>query len=243
MMKKGRSKKAIGKSADTLCECDSILKFKTLRAFSCLLPFTLLLLFGSSCRSSQTENSQFGIVVVNAPAAGQVRRVLVSEGAQVSAGAPIVEIAVEGEAPAAAPAPSPGESADQRAARNIKAAEANIEAARAEVVKHEAEVARLTPLVASGQVPQAQLDAERALYEQAQRRLQQAQDASKQAQSELLTARQPGAQANTTQPSAPRIETVMARATSAGTVAVISARVGDRVSSGQPLATLRTDAH
>lgn len=209
--------------------------------FLSLLPsaFLLLPLFISGCGSSQTESSQdTGVVVINAPAAGQVRRILVNEGSLVSAGSPIVEIAVEQQAPVAAP--SPGESADARAARNIKAAEAAIEAARAEVVRHEAEVMRLTPLVASGQASQAQLDAARSLYEQAQRRLQQAQDASKQAQAELLRARQPGAQANTAQPSVPRVEMVMARATSSGTVAVISARVGDRVTNGQPLATLRS---
>lgn len=197
-------------------------------------------LLNTSCRTTQTENSQYGIVVVNAPATGVVRRVLVSEGAQVTEGAALFEIEVERQSPAAAP--SPGESADQRAARSIKTAEAEIEAARAEVVKHEAEVQRLTPLVASGQATQAQLDAERSLYEQAQRRLQQAQDASKRAQSELLTARQPGAQANAAQTSVPRVEMVVARAASAGTVAVISVRVGDRVASGQALATLRTGA-
>ena len=209
----------------------------------CALPALVFssLLLGASCSSStQTENSQNGVVVVSAPEAGQVRRILVSEGAVVNEGTPLFEIAVERQS--AAPAASPGESADARAARNIKAAEAAIEAARAEVVKHEAEVIRLTPLVASGQAPQAQLDAERSLYEQAQRKLQQAQDASRQAQSDLLTARQPGAQANANQASVPRTEIVSARASHAGTVAVISARVGDRVTSGQPLATLRTTA-
>jgi multidrug resistance efflux pump len=200
--------------------------------------FSVLAVF-AACRSSQTENSQYGVVVVNAPAAGEVRRVLVGEGVGVKQGSALIEIAVERKD--AAPAPSPGESAASRAASKTKAAESAIDAARAEVVRHEAEVLRLTPLVASGQVPQAQLDAERSLYEQAQRRLQQAQDASKQAQSELSAARQPGAQADTQRPSVPRVETVYARATSDGTVAVISVRVGDKVTQGQPLATLRTD--
>lgn len=199
-----------------------------------------LLLTVNACRSSQTEDSQYGIVVVNAPAAGEVRRVLASEGTQVSEATPLFEIKIERPAPAVTP--SPGESADARATRGIKAAQAAIETARAEVVRHEAEVERLTPLVAAGQVPQAQLDAERALYEQAQRRLQQAQDASKQAQTELLAARQPGAESNVAQSSAPVTETVVVRAGKVGTVAVISARVGDRVTSGQPLATLRTNA-
>jgi multidrug resistance efflux pump len=217
----------------TLSPLNKMLRLAALSA----LAFNSLLL-GAACRSSQTETSRNGVIVISAPEAGQVRRILVSEGAVVSEGAPLFEIVVERQA--AAPAPSPGESADARAARNIKATEAAIDAARAEVVKHEAEVIRLTPLVASGQAPQAQLDAERSLYEQAQRRLQQAQDASRQAQSELLAARQPGAQANAKQASVPRTDIVSARATSAGTVAVISIRVGDRVTSGQPLATLRT---
>lgn len=221
---RARSKKAKGKRPKLR---------RSLSLTLCLLPLAFL-----SCRSS--ENSQGGIVVVNAPAAGQVRRVLVNEGSVVSEGAPVVEIAVEREAPAVAP--SPGESADARAARGIKNAEAEIEAARAEVVRHEAEVIRLTPLVASGQVPQSQLDAERSLYEQAQRRLQQAQDASRQAQTELLASRQPAAKGNAAQNTAPRIEMVFARATSAGTIAVISARAGERVTQGQPLATLRTSS-
>ncbi|MBD0373459.1 MAG: HlyD family efflux transporter periplasmic adaptor subunit [Pyrinomonadaceae bacterium] len=215
----------------------NLLKLAALSA----LAFSFLLM-SAACHSSssETESSQDGVIVINAPAAGEVRRVLVNEGAVVNRGAPLFEIAVEREA--AAPAPSPGESADARAARNFKASEAAIDAARAEVVKHEAEVLRLTPLVANGQAPQAQLDAERSLYEQAQRRLQQAQDASKQAQADLLRARQPGAQSNIAQAAVPRLETVVARATSAGTVAVISARPGDRVTLGQPLATLRTSS-
>lgn len=209
-----------------------------------LLPSALLLLplAFTACASSRTEVGQdTGVVVINSPAAGQVRRILVNEGSVVRAGSPLIEIMVETQV--AAPQPSPGESADARAARNIRSAEAAIEAARAEVVRHEAEVLRLTPLVAAGQASQAQLDAARSLYEQAQRRLQQAQDASKQAQSELLRARQPGAsQSNAAPVSVPSVEMVMARATSNGTVAVISARVGDRVTSGQPLATIRASS-
>jgi multidrug resistance efflux pump len=217
------------------------LRTKLLRSAALLMLAFSLPVLTTSCRSSQTDNSQYGVVVVSAPAAGQVRRVLIGEGAEVREGTPIVEIAVERQEESAA-APSPGESADARAGRNLKAAEAAIEAARAEVVKHEAEVLRLTPLVSSGQAPQAQLDAARALYEQAQRRLQQAQDASRQAQGELLRARQPGAQtANSAPSTVPRVEMVMARATAAGTVAVISTRAGDRVTAGQPLATLRTN--
>ncbi|MDX6271671.1 MAG: hypothetical protein QOD28_2894, partial [Acidobacteriota bacterium] len=125
-----------------------------------------------------------------------------------------------------------------RAGRNIDAAQARIEAARAETVRAEVEVQRLTPLVAAGDAQQAQLDGARAEYERAQRRLQEAQGAAQDAQSGLVAARrQP--QTNAPAPVAPAEQIVAAEATSAGTVSVVSARVGDRVTAGQPLATLR----
>jgi biotin carboxyl carrier protein len=176
--------------------------------------------------------------VVNAPAAGEVRRVLVSEGAEINAGTPVVEIVVIEQTAIATP--TPGETAETRAIRSTRASQAEIEAARAEVVKQEAEVMRLTPLVASGEIPQAHLDGARTLFEQAQQRLQRAQDAEKQAQGELIAARQPGAQTSPAQTSVPRERIVMAEASSGGTVAVISVKAGDRVASGQVLATLRS---
>ncbi|HEY0083796.1 MAG TPA: hypothetical protein VGB61_13465, partial [Pyrinomonadaceae bacterium] len=125
-----------------------------------------------------------------------------------------------------------------RAGKNIGAAQAGITAARAEAVRAEVEVQRLTPLVASGDVPQAQLDGARAEYERAQRRLQEAQGAAANAQSGLVAARrQP--QNTTAAPTAPAEQLVVAEATSAGTVSAVSARPGDRVTAGQPLATLR----
>jgi multidrug resistance efflux pump len=195
----------------------------------------------AACSSSQAPdaNQQYGIIVVNAPAAGEVRRILVSEGVQVSVGAPIAEIAVESQTQIA---PTPGESIESQAARNIKSSQGEIEAARNEVVKHEAEVQRLTPLVASGEASPAQLDGERSLYERAQQRLQKAKDAEQQAQVELRVARQPGAQTSISQQPAPHEQIVVARASSEGTVAVISARVGAHVTNGQPLATLRANA-
>ncbi len=184
------------------------------------------------------ESAARGVVVVNAPAAGVVRRVIAREGMAVAEGAPIVEIAVQTEGPA--PTPTPGESAEARAAGNFKSADAEIEAARAEVVRHDAEVRRLEPLVASGESPQAQLDAERALYERAQQRLQKAQDAKQGAEGELRAARSQPRTATTTAP-APREQVMAAVASSSGTVSVVSVRVGDRVKAGQPVATLRAN--
>lgn len=192
---------------------------------------------GGTANSSEAR----GVIIVNAPATGEVRRVLAREGMQVNEGAAIVEIVVRTEAPAAA-APSPGESAEARAARTYQAADSEIEAARAEAVRHEAEVERLTPLVASGEASAAQLDGERALYERAQQHLQQAQAAKKNAENGLLTARQSSQnQAGTTAAPIPREQIVTANATSAGTVSVINAKVGQKVTIGQPLATLRAD--
>jgi multidrug efflux pump subunit AcrA (membrane-fusion protein) len=201
-----------------------------------------LLLLTVACRSTKEQGAPSSIIVVSAPSAGIVRRVVVAEGVRVEAGTPIVEIAVPVERPAVTP--SPGESAESLAVRNVRSAGAEIEAARAEVVRHEAEVSRLTPLVTSGEASQAQLDGERALYERAQQRLQKAQEAERSAQTGLLAARQPGmtTQANSAAPApAPREQIVSAQASSAGTVRVINARVGDRVTAGQPLATLSTD--
>lgn len=199
----------------------------------------LVVAAASACKSSSTTSDTSGVIVVNAPAAGEVRRILVSEGVSVSAGAPIVEIAVQAEAPSVAP--TPGESAEARASRQLKAADSEIEAARAEAVKHDAEVQRLTPLVESGQASPAQLEGERALFERAEQRLQKAQDAKRNAESGLLSARQPGQNQASAPPSAPSEKIVAATATSAGTVSVINTRVGERVKAGQPLATLRSN--
>lgn len=191
--------------------------------------------------SSDGEAGRGGIVIVNAPAAGEVRRVLVREGMVVGAGTPVVEIAVRTETQTSVPL-KPEEDPVARAGRNVGAAQAGIEAARAEAVRAEVEVQRLTPLVATGDAPQAQLDGARADYERAQRRLQEAQSASQDAQSGLVAARQQQPRNSAaSQPVAapPQEQIVMAQTTSAGTVSVVSARVGDRVTQGQPLATLR----
>jgi multidrug resistance efflux pump len=205
-----------------------------------LLALALLLtLAGAACRSSGTDdNDSSGIVVVSAPAAGVVKRVLVSEGVKVASGAGIVEIAL----PAPAPAPeAPGESPRARAARTYQSANAEIDAARAEVVRHEAEIQRLSPLVASGQASQGELDGERALYEHAQQRLQRAQTAARDAQTGLVVAQEPGAALQTNASPPPREQLVTANTTSRGVVTVISVRPGDRVTQGQPVATLRAE--
>ncbi|MBA3320912.1 MAG: hypothetical protein H0T45_05630 [Pyrinomonadaceae bacterium] len=211
-----------------------------------LLLLTGALVVFAACQSSGDDNETDvarGIVIVNAPAAGEVRRVFVREGMTVSAGAPVVEIAVRTETPGGVPPPGPTEDPQARARRGIATAQEGIEAARTEVVRTEVEVQRLTPLAASGDVPQAQLDGARAQYERAQQQLRRAQASAQDAQSGLVAARQqpqqfPNSVATTPSPSE---RLVMAATPSAGTVSAINARVGDRVTAGQPLATLRDE--
>lgn len=208
------------------------------RRFIALLLVCAALLCASGCRSRDANAGESaGVIVVNAPASGEVRRVLASEGARVPEGAAIIEIAVRDESTVAQAQPTDDPQA--RAARSITTAQSEIEAARAEVVRTQVEVQRLTPLVSAGQASQGELDGANALYYRAQQRLQRAQESAQGAQSGLITARQQGAASATQAVPAERI--VTARATSAGTVSVISARAGDRVTMGQPLATLRAD--
>lgn len=215
-----------------------VLKLKAALYYALALIVFVALAASVGCRASGGANEAArGIIIVNAPAAGEVRRVLVREGMVVNEGTPVVEIAVRTEAQQGAPA-TQAEDPVARAGKNIGAAQANIEAARAEAVRAEVEVQRLTPLVASGDVPQAQLDGARADYERAQRRLQEAQGAAANAQSGLVAARQQPRNPVAATP-APSEKIVVAEATSAGTVSVVNARPGDRVTAGQPLATLR----
>ena len=208
-------------------------------AFIKLLLALVLTAAASGCRSTGGDDEESsGIIVVSAPADGVVKRVLVSEGVKVAQGAGIVEITL----PTAAPAPeAQGENPQQRAARTYQSANSEVDAARAEVVKHEAEVQRLTPLVASGQASQGELDGERALYERAQQRLQRAQTAARDAQTGLVVAQQPAATHQPGTQATPLEKLVTANTTSAGTVTVISVRPGDRVTQGQPVATLRAE--
>jgi multidrug resistance efflux pump len=204
--------------------------------------FVLIALVASSaCQSSVSTNESEarGVIIVNAPATGEIRRVLVREGMSVNKDAPIVEIAVRTEAPSR-PQETQREDPQARAARNVQATQAEIEAARADAVRAEVEMQRLTPLVASGDAPQAQLDAARAEFDRAQQRLQRAQASAQEAQNGLVAARQQS-QNSSTVTMTPTEQIVTARTSSAGTVSVINARVGEQVAAGQPLATLRAE--
>jgi len=201
---------------------------------------TLALLAPSACGGSGDKSKGGegrGVVVVNAPAAGVVKRVLVSEGAAVGEGDPVVEIVVQTEQ--RGPERKMDEDPVARAAQVIQSSEAEIEAARSEVVRAEVEVQRLTPLVAAGQASQGELDGARADYDRAQQRLQRAQGAAQSAQGGLVAARQQARNRAQAPAPAPAEQVAQARASSAGTVTVVSVKPGDRVTQGQPVATLR----
>ncbi len=159
------------------------------------------------------------------------------EGVAVNEGAAVLEIAVAGEMQNNARAQA--EDPLARAGRNVAASQSEIEAARAEVVRYEVEVQRLTPLVASGQSSQGELDGARAMFERAQQRLRKAQDTERGAQAGVVVARQQAQNPAAAPLPAPSEQIVIARATSAGTVSIINVRPGERVTAGQPLATLR----
>jgi multidrug resistance efflux pump len=213
--------------------CVNSFSFKAANVLVLMMLFVVCIACSACGRKDQSQN----IIIVSAPVAGEIRRVMVREGMQVVADQTIAEIAVYATAQSTPLAQV--EDRQARAARSIQAANAEIEAARAEVVRHEVEVQRLTVLVASGQASQGDLDGERALYDQAQQRFQKARNAAQEAQAGLIAARQPDF-ASATPFATPLAETVMVRAGNSGIVTAIAARVGERVTAGQPLATLRS---
>jgi len=91
----------------------------------------LSFLIASVCQSTKQSDNLTGIVVVNSPADGRVKCIVVAEGVHVEQGTPIVEIAVQSEANALATQARDGSEA--KAISSYQSADAAIEAARAEV--------------------------------------------------------------------------------------------------------------
>jgi multidrug efflux pump subunit AcrA (membrane-fusion protein) len=201
-----------------------------------LLSLCLFVAAVTACRSSGSGEKPRGLVVVNATATGVVRRVLASEGAAINENAVVLEIAVEPETRASQQPQTDDSQAQAQAASAMTQRE--IQADEAEVQRAAVEVQRIQSLVASGAASQAQLDAARAQYQQAQEKLQRAKDAAQSAQRNLI-AQQGRAQ---TQPSPKPSEKLIAvQAPSSGIVRVISVRAGQRVTTGQPIATITAD--
>lgn len=191
----------------------------------------------SSLRSSRIRESETpsNLVVLNAPTSGTVRRVLVSEGLPISAGAPVIEIAVQQQQAEPTSTVDPLGQAQARARTVQQQTAALEEAAQRAAV----EVQRVGSLVAGGAAPQPQLDAAQAVYQRAQERLQQAR-AGTQAVQRTIDAKRGNLGA--AQAAVAPAETIVAvRASAPGTLRVVSVRVGQQVRVGQPLATVSTD--
>ena len=194
--------------------------------FGTALFITLCIVF-AGCGRRPTSETPPNLIVLNAPSSGTVRRVLVGEGIRVESGAPVIEIAIE---TASAP-PTNANNSRNDVPSNPRT---NIENLQREVERTAVEVARVESLVASNNAPQAQLDAARVEYQRAQERLQVARLSSRPTVNRSVPQGGNSINANSTQ----REEVTYLRATTAGTVRVISVRAGQRVVAGQPLVTL-----
>ncbi|MCP9492818.1 MAG: hypothetical protein MSG64_00015 [Pyrinomonadaceae bacterium MAG19_C2-C3] len=187
-----------------------------------------------ACGSRTTNNNatRENLIVVNAPTAGVVRRVIAREGLPAREGAMLLEISVETPADASNSAASNLNNAMSEAAeraRQIANSRTRVDAATHNKERTAIEVARVESLVAAGQAPQSQLDAARAEFQRAQE------------QAQVPTV---GVVVPTSRPSvAPEVESkiVVVRVPANGTMRVISVKTGDRVRVNQPLATLTVE--
>jgi multidrug efflux pump subunit AcrA (membrane-fusion protein) len=188
----------------------------------------------SSCRKTGEGSGVNNLAVINAPVTGQVRRVLVREGARVNEGTTIIEIAVQraaqGSQGATVDPQSQSRAAVETSLKEIVEAEADAQRALVDVQRAEQSVA-------SGLGSQADVEAARARNQVAQQRLDELRGKAQTARDNLTFQRGRNAPA----PAAPREEIVAVQVTAPGTVRAISSRVGQQVTQGQPLATVLTD--
>ncbi len=199
-----------------------------------LFPFAAVVFAcGAACHSANDNNATGEIFVVKSPTDGTISQILVSEGAAIRKDAGIVEIETRG----TSEKPLPENDSRPPLTATVQQSQKDVEAARREVERASVEVQRVEPLVASNSVPPAQLDAARADFQKAQERLQNALDQEKARETDLLVEQSRGA-SSTSQAAPPSTRTVVARVPIAGTLKVLNARVGQKVKTGQPLATV-----
>jgi multidrug resistance efflux pump len=173
------------------------------------------LAFIAACHSSENPKAD---VVVNAPASGIVRSILVGDGAAIEKDAAIIEIAVTSQNSA-----SQNEQSDKAAAL----ARSDEIAAEAEAKRTTAELHRIEPLVKRGLASQSELDKARAQDQDSQTRLARARERVNSA----------GQQAN--QRSGVHNEEIVAvRAPATGRIREINVLAGQQVTAGQPLVRL-----
>ena len=202
---------------------------KFYRVFS-LLPIVIAMIVAGACRS-ETSDTPTGLIVINAPVAGKVQRILVSEGMSVQENTTLIEIRVLSNPPV-----SSG-NGNQQIPQSAPNPQVEAKIAEEDLQRASVELQRIEPLVSTGGAPQAHLDAARAQYQQAQERLDQFR------RNEQIIRTNPAMQPNNSNfgQSAPPSENIIAvRAPVAGNLRVISARVGQIVKAGDPVATIST---
>ncbi len=207
-----------------------MLSAKKNRALSFVLT-GVLIVSGAACGSSgENADTPPGLVVVNASRTGTVKRVLVSEDTEVAENAVLIEIAVptNNTNPPTNSNRPPVDNQMQNQGRAIADAEQQLQSAAVELQ-------RIEPLVASDSAPQAQLDAARAVYQQAQERRD---ELRRSAQNPQINPVLPQSSINSEQNAPENI--IAVRAPVAGNVRVLSTRIGQPVRAGEPIATIST---
>ena len=132
-----------------------------LRSLSCLVTLSLVLF--PACRHSAPQQEQS--IVINAPATGVVRAVLVEEGEGVDKDAVIIQIAVPAEQSGALPVNTKEQEREANAARLA------LTAAQDVASRTSSDVARIEPLVERGLASQQELDKARMQAQDAQEQL------------------------------------------------------------------------
>ena len=189
-------------------------------------------IFGAACQSKKTSDAPENLVVVKSPADGIISKVLVSEGAAVGKDAGIVEIETNGETQTA----PIDEKNNKSGGVNLEAIETEITNAENEVERTSVEVERVKSLVATNSVPPAQLDAARADFQRAQELFQNLREKKKNQETALLIERSRSETVTSENMTGNKI--VVVRVSEAGILKVLNARVGQKVKTGQPLATV-----
>jgi multidrug efflux pump subunit AcrA (membrane-fusion protein) len=177
----------------------------------------LSLVLFPACRHSAPQQEQS--IVINAPATGVVRTVLVEEGEGVDKDAVILQIAVPAEREVSPPANNKEQEREANAARLA------LVAAQDMASHTSSDVARIEPLVKSGLASQQELDKARMQAQNAQEQLRIAREKLDIAESKR----------NQTTPDASKEEILSVRAPAKGNVE-LSVQSGQRVSIGEAVA-------
>ena len=190
--------------------------------------------FGAACgsyKSSKTD-ALADLIIVKSSADGVITKVFINEGSTIGKDAPILEIETNGETQNAPIDEKPNKSGSI----NLQATEAELKNAENEVERTSIEVERVQSLAAANSVPQAQLDAARADFQRMQKALQNVREKKRNQETALLIEKSRGETVTIDNTIGKKI--VVVRTSEAGILKVLNARVGQKVKTGQPLATV-----